>query len=532
MEPGDTTSLGRRPKGKMPAVASVAEALARGSVGGQSLSPPVTVSSVSGKTGFEAPERPRPANLAKARARAMSDLASSKAHYRYEGALAAGALRLEEGVGLLARLARGSDVSAAPAIGALGIIGGEDAARALAVAYARQRQTYVRIRIIRALGVTRAKRALKPLLRAFSSDLALVRIEAARALGNLGDTGAVSRLRASLAKGGAVTADKVAVASTLARLGDAGGMAVLERAISSRSPELGAIAINGLAAIAASAGRSGDDKAARLRSRAVQGIAVSLGSPYAAIWGAALRALARLRSGDAIRVLDALETAAPEVRLRARVAKAAFGGKGSREILASALAHPAFDIRAVAAEILGLLGDRAAVGVLVRSLNDPHKSVRVAAAWALGRIGDPAAASALELGRASDDRALSRACARALGTIRSREIGTAQGQSPPKPAADVPLKKSGLKLQKVMKGSGGKRFCVIREAGGKLVLLSRGEETSAGYRVERIVAGLRGGGTVFLSKGRDALTLRATPAPKSTTSKKTVHPRNIGIPGR
>ena len=54
---------------------------------------------------------------------------------------------------------------------------------------------------------------------------------------------------------------------------------------------------------------------------------------------------------------------------------------------------------------------------------------------------------------------------------------------------------------------------MIREPGGGVLLLGRGEETSGGYRVENIVPGERGGGTVFLSKGDDALTVIAAPGP-------------------
>jgi len=516
---GGSTILGRLPKhvrigGEMPepgaagGAASLTDALTLGKVEGQSLPTPATVSSVPKGPDFGAPERPRPASLEEARARALSDLASSIAQYRYEGAMAAGMLRIEEAVPLLARLARGSDSSAVPAIGALGVIGGEEAARALAGALSRQRETHLRVQLIRALGVTRARNASRPLLHALATDLALVKIEAARALGNLGDAAAVPRLRATLVEEGTAITVKVVVASALARLGDTGGLEVLERAVSSRSPELGAAAVGGLAAIAALAGRQGDDAAARVRTRAVQSITVALGSRYEPIWGAALRALARLGPAEAVPVLDALENASPEVRLRARIARAAFGGAGSREVLEQALTHQAFGIRSAASEILGLLGDRASVEGLSRALDDPHGSVRLAAAWALGRLGDPAAVPALERAGAGKDAALKIACARALHAIGAR--GGA-GETRASPDTD-PGAAAGHELQRVVVGAEGKRFCLVREPGGKLVLLGRGETTSEGYRVERIVADERGGGTVFLAKGREALTLRAPPA--------------------
>ena len=502
---------------------SVANALASGSVGGRSLGPPATVSSVSAAPGFEAPARAAPANLEEASARALSDLSSKSAHYRYEGAIAAGAYRVAEAVPLLAKLARGSGAPAAPAIGALGMIGGEDAARALARALGRQRETYVRIRIIRALGVTRAKRALKPLLGAFADDRALVRIEVARALGRLGDADAAPRLRAALVEGRTVTAVKIAAATALAILGDTGGIAALESALSSRSPELGAVAVRGLAAIAAGPRVPGADEIERTRARAVQGIAAALGSPYAGVWGEALRALARLRPVNAVRVLDALENAAPEVRVRARVAKAAFGGSGAREVLEDALTHPAFELRAAAADILGLLRDPAAVGALSRSLGDPNSSVRVAAARALGSVGDPAAAVALERARARNDAALRRTCdwaLAAIGRTGKPAAGTAARTGAGPKAATGPG--GGYELQRVVTGAGGRRFCVMREPGGAVVLLGTGEQTSAGYRVERIVPDEHGGGTVFLSRGKEALTLRSAPAPAK--SKKAAAP--------
>jgi HEAT repeat protein len=528
VESGAPTFLGRRPRGftvhgsppeggASGHGASVAGALASGSVGGKSLDSPATVSSVSDDTSFEAPVRPAPASMEEARARALSDLASRSTHYRYEGAIAAAAYRIEEAVPLLARLARGAEASAAPAIGALGIIGGEEAARGLANALSRQRETYVRIRIIRALGVTRAKRALKPLLGAFADDRALVRIEAARALGRLGDSGAAPRLRAALAERGAVTAVKVAAASSLALLGDTGGIGALESALSSRSPELGAVAVRGLAAMAAGPRVSGAVELERTRARAVQAIAAALGSPYAGVWGEALRALARLRPVGALRVLDALENAAPEVRVRARVAKAAFGGSGAREVLEGALTHPAFELRAAAAEILGLLGDRAAVDALARTLGDPRSSVRVSAARALGNLRDPAATAALKRARARDDAALRRTCDWALAAIGRRRARATEGSAGASETATRP--DGGYELQRIVAGAGGRRFCVVREPGGAVVLLGTGEETADGHRVERIVPSERGGGTVFLSRGEEALTLRSAPGPAKSVKR-------------
>ena len=50
---------------------------------------------------------------------------------------------------------------------------------------------------------------------------------------------------------------------------------------------------------------------------------------------------------------------------------------------------------------------------------------------------------------------------------------------------------------------------MIRGPGGKLHLLREGEETSDGFRIERILPGEGGGGRVFLSRGETALTLEA-----------------------
>jgi HEAT repeat protein len=59
------------------------------------------------------------------------------------------------------------------------------------------------------------------------------------------------------------------------------------------------------------------------------------------------------------------------------------------EELVAALRNEDGDIRAMAAQELGIQGNRQAVGPLLAALNDPHSSlVRCNAAEALGKIGD------------------------------------------------------------------------------------------------------------------------------------------------
>ncbi|MHC4201093.1 MAG: HEAT repeat domain-containing protein, partial [Planctomycetota bacterium] len=479
-----------------------------------------------------------------ARARALEDLASSSAHLRCLGAAAAGGLRLEEAVPELARLVRKDDPATSAAIASLGMIGGERAAKALGSALPRARETPLKIRIIRSLGRTRARSALKPLLRAFDDGSALVRAEAATALGALGMREAAGALRGAHAKKDLPATVRIAAASALARLGDPEGLAALERAVASGSPELGVVAIRGLAALvylptqrqpASRASPPASDE--RLRLRAVECVAAALGSPYAEVWSEALGAIAFLRPPGALRVLDALERrASPRVRLRAKLAKAAFGGHGSRRTLEGALLGADPHLRAASCAILGSSGDGTAVEPLSRALDDPRVSVRVAAARALGAIGGERAKQ--ELGKAAtrEDAALEVACRRALGRIRWHERREGKAGKPvatrtpgasrspagqKRPAAqekptgseDVTADPRGYRLSRILTGAGGKPLCMIRRPDGRTVLLGEGEDAGRGYVVERIVP-RRGGGRVFLVRGDTVVTLDVEAEPK------------------
>ncbi|GAA3161923.1 hypothetical protein GCM10010466_61150 [Planomonospora alba] len=71
-------------------------------------------------------------------------------------------------------------------------------------------------------------------------------------------------------------------------------------------------------------------------------------------------------------------------------------GPAARPALTKAMAHTAPEVRAIAAEVLGLIGSVGSVSALIRALTlDPSSDVRTRAARSLGRLGTPACLDAL-----------------------------------------------------------------------------------------------------------------------------------------
>jgi hypothetical protein len=68
----------------------------------------------------------------------------------------------------------------------------------------------------------------------------------------------------------------------------------------------------------------------------------------------------------------------------------------------------------------------------------------------------------------------------------------------------------GLVLEQILTGAEGRLFCAIRSPDGKTRMLSPGDETEAGWRVERILPAPDGSGDgrVLLSKGTRTLEIR------------------------
>jgi len=486
--------------GENPKPGSLASAVAEGKVPGSHLAPPSEYSSGPAEEIPRAPERRPARTLEEARARALADLGSPSAHTRFVAALEAGWLGLAEAVPELAEMVRREDAAAAAAVRSLGRLGGDEAAQALGSRLGRSRDAAFDLEIIRALGHTGSRFALRPLLRSLEDDRVFFRLAAAAALGELGMREAGPALARALERSEGVPALRVAIATALAKLGDPRGFDILDEAASRGSPDLQAAAISGLAVVAAGAGE--DLERARLRARAHWKIGSVLGSPYPEAWRAAFSVLVRMHPAEADGVLAALEGASPEIALRARLARAAFGGHAWRDVVSSALVSADPHMRSAACEALEALGDRSGVELALRALEDPQPSVRVAAARALGRLGGETAAAALEKALSREDPALRAAAGEALASIRSR--GAAVNR-----VAALPRAEGGYALEGVVRGAGGEHLCVIRSPDGKAMLLRKGEDAGGGYTVERIVAGDGERPKVVLARDGSTITLEA-----------------------
>jgi HEAT repeat protein len=127
------------------------------------------------------------------------------------------------------------------------------------------------------------------------------------------------------------------------------------------------------------------------------------------VWEAA-RALAALHvTGAQLRLVRLLRSHDLERRKAAAWTLGWLGGATSAKALCSVAADVAddADVRAHAAEALGVIKAKSSTSVLISLLSDEVAEVRYWAAYALGQIGDPAAISVLErVGRS--DRALTR----------------------------------------------------------------------------------------------------------------------------
>jgi hypothetical protein len=135
--------------------------------------------------------------------------------------------------------------------------------------------------------------------------------------------------------------------------------------------------------------------------RALEPLLRALQDPSREVRSAAARSLGRLGSGDAVEplVLALVERRVPR----------AVGGQALLTLGAEALqplrplaVHPEAEVRATAAELVGLLGEPGDAGLLIGRLRDSSAEVRAKAARALGRLG--AEEAAMELRAVLGDR--------------------------------------------------------------------------------------------------------------------------------
>jgi len=216
----------------------------------------------------------------------------------------------------------------------------------------------VRLEAVRALGEIGEERAVERLVRALGHEDWLMRAAAADALGKIGDERAVERLVAALGDKSPGVQERAAVA--LAEIGDERVVERLVAALEDKNPGVQVWAAVALAEI-------GDE-------RAVERLVTALG---------------RSAGDKSLGVQD-----------RAAVALGKIGDERAVEPLLSALGRRSpgdedREMRMSAAHALGEIGDERAVERLVVTLGDRDSGVQKRAVVALGRIGGSRASSAL-----------------------------------------------------------------------------------------------------------------------------------------
>ncbi len=184
--------------------------------------------------------------------------------------------------------------------------------------------------------------AVEPLIAALKDRVGEVRRDAAKALGQLGDTRAVEPLVAALKDSSWEV--RHAAARALGQLGDARAVEPLLAALKDSSWEVRCVAAGVL-------GQIGD-------ARAVEPLIAALKDSAGTVRHAAAETLGQI--GDARAV----------------------------EPLLAALKDSSWGVRRVAAKALGQLGDTRAVDPLIATLKDKDEEVRLAAAEALGQLGE------------------------------------------------------------------------------------------------------------------------------------------------
>jgi HEAT repeat protein len=131
------------------------------------------------------------------------------------------------------------------------------------------------------------------------------------------------------------------------------------------------------------------------REEAAAALIVSLGDRDSRVRAAAARSLGALGAIEAVeplvRRLAAGDLSRPVGAQALRVL-----GPTAAPALSDLLTADEEEVRAMAAELLGLIGSSGRSGLLVGVLDDPSPEVRVRATRALGRIGDAGAAYALQ----------------------------------------------------------------------------------------------------------------------------------------
>jgi HEAT repeat protein len=145
----------------------------------------------------------------------------------------------------------------------------------------------------------------------------------------------------------------------------------------------------------------------------------ALEDPHRDVRAAAARSLGRIGSPQAVEPLVRRLANGTLPRIVAGSALLAIGDQALPR-LRVLLELPDSDVRATAAELIGLLGSASDADALEPWLNDAHPAVRAQAATALGRVGARRGAEGLLAALEDEDPDVRVSAARALGAVRER----------------------------------------------------------------------------------------------------------------
>ena len=260
---------------------------------------------------------------------------------------------------------------------ALGLLGDKQAVGPL-IETLSDINTNVRRKTAEVLGRLGDTRAVDPLIKALSHSHSGVREAAAKALGQLGDKRTVDPLIAALSD--KYRKVRAAAAEALGRLGDGRGVDPLIEALSKRDDDSAV-----LWSAAKALGRLGD-------KRAVDPLIGTLSDDNCWVREAAVKALVQL--GD-VTVAPLIEALSHRHVSAAATALGRLGNVAVKPLIKALSADDYYDVRKASAEALGQLGDKRAVGPLIDALSDDDYDLRKAAAETLGRLGDKRAVGPL-----------------------------------------------------------------------------------------------------------------------------------------
>lgn len=308
--------------------------------------------------------------------------------------------------------------------------------------------------------------ALAPLTRALRDSDALVRIEAAKSLGQMEDTLAVAALSKALREDTDARVRKMAAWAlgnieceegvpalvhamrrdrdrevrrtavwALGQIEHEDAVPALAETIGDSDPEIAALAVWALGQIEDESAvpalsqvlKSGSTEMRRQAAwalgqiedeRAVPALTAALRDTDAEVRDKAVWALGEIESPASVGpLLPLLQDANPDVRKQVAWALGQIEDAGAVTGLAAALKDASPDVRKQAAWALGQIESRPAPQALMDALKDGDSDVRRTAAWALAQIEDPRSAGALRAALKDGNAEVRRAVLRALVSI-------------------------------------------------------------------------------------------------------------------